>query len=589
MPKESTLNNPLWALYGEIFVKKFTTEGSEVHRGVLRIEVFQRFPKLRLQRGGDKFIAVTVANVARQLREGPFMCDGHDVKHASSSSSSQHPSSLGCKGDGSCGSGGCKNKTAVSINSSKKQSSPSPTDFDFRETLYTIGKDGKRHWVYNALVKGRLLQRRVLVVCALLLIYLGLPWVTVHGDQAVLLSIMERKFTFFGTTFYPTDTVLLFIIIAGLALTMFLASALLGRMWCGWACPQTVFLEFVFRPIERFIEGGPAQRLRLDSKPFSSEWVLKKGLKWTLYAVVAWLLASTALAYFWGRDNLIGMMQHSPEQNFFPFALTLVLMAVLLFEFGWFREQFCTVLCPYARFQSVLLDSNSLIVGYDPVRGEPRGKQNSAETTGDCIDCGLCVRVCPTGIDIRNGLQLECIQCSQCIDACDSVMEKVGRAPGLIRYDSERNLLRREGLTWVRPRVVVYAGFLLALGISFIALLSSRSLTDFKVVRGGADVPFSALEHGMIVNHLHARIGNKSNKTESYEAKMLGFSQGTLTVPQSPYPVGPGEEKTLPLFVMFPQAALPSGIGHAHIELKASDGSTKTAAITLLGPQAEGK
>lgn len=492
--------------------------------------------------------------------------------------------------NGCCGNPTCadrKPSATVSIgggsNGAPKASAAKSEEFDFREQLYTISKDGRRKWVYPALIKGALFSRRAAVITVLLAIYLGMPWLTVGGEQAVMLNIESRKFVFFGTVFYPTDTALLFVILASLALTMFLASALVGRMWCGWACPQTVFLEFVFRPIERWIEGGPAQRLRLDQQPFTPQWYWKKGLKWLLFAAVAWLLASTALAYFWGRDNLIGMMGHSPLDNFFPFALTLVLMAVLLFEFGWFREQFCTVLCPYARFQSVLIDPNSLIVGYDPVRGEPRGKPGPGK--GDCIDCGLCVRVCPTGIDIRNGLQLECIQCTACIDACDSVMEKLGKAPGLIRYDSERQLLKREPTQWLRPRVFLYAGLLVALSVAFITLLSTRSLIDFKVVRGGADVPFSLLADGRVTNHLHARIGNKGASPESFDVRLVDFPEGTLTVPQRPFTVASGEQKTVPLFISFSPEAVPEGIRAAAVELVASDGRTARFPVSLMGPQ----
>ncbi len=493
---------------------------------------------------------------------------------------------------GCCGNPDCKDKRksplpadahAVVASPKGKRSNETAPELDFREQLYTLTKDGRRKWVYAALVKGAIFNRRIVVVTMLLVIYLGLPWLTIGGEQAVMLNIESRKFAFFGTVFYPTDTALLFVILASLGLTLFLASALLGRMWCGWACPQTVFLEFVFRPLERLIEGGPAQRLRLDQHPYSNEWFLKKGLKWIGFVLIAWILASTALAYFWGRENLIGMMSRAPSDNFLPFVLTLSFMTLVLFEFGWFREQFCTLVCPYARFQSVLIDQDSLIVGYDPVRGEPRGKPGKVE--GDCVDCGLCVRVCPTGIDIRNGLQLECVQCAACIDACDSIMVKVGRAPGLIRYDSEKNLLRREGTRWFRPRVFLYSALLLALGVAFFSLLATRSLIDFKVVRGGADVPFTVLADGRVTNHLHARIGNKGNRIEAYEVRLVGFPQGTLVVPQSPFPVGPGEQKTLPLFVTFPREVLPSGLGNAGIELVAPDGRTSTSLITLIGPQ----
>lgn len=453
---------------------------------------------------------------------------------------------------------------------------------DFRKTLYTVDERGHRLWVYPAVVRGYFYRARAVVAAILLAIYLLGPWISVGGKQAVLLSIAERKFTFFGTTLWATDTVVLALSLAFLALCLFFFSAVLGRVWCGWACPETVFLEFVFRPIEALIEGSPAKRKRLDQGPWTFEKLWKKGLKHSIFLIISWILANTALAYFVGRESLMVMVQHSPSANPTMFGVVVFLTAIMLFQFGWFREQFCTIACPYARFQSVLLDRSSLLVGYDKIRGEPRGKPGT-EGVGDCIDCGLCVRVCPTGIDIRNGTQLECIHCAVCVDACDSIMEKAGKPKGLVRYDTESRF-ERHAERFLRPRIVVYALLLLVISTGIARTLLVRATTDMQLVRGARDLPYTVREDGKIANHLQAHIANKSTEAEQYSLHVASPDGIELTVPVDPFPVAAGQESMLPVFFSFDKKMLTGGKLKTTVEISNGKGLKLSQTLELLGP-----
>ncbi len=459
---------------------------------------------------------------------------------------------------------------------------------DFRDTLYTIDKRGRRRWVYSALVMGRFFKPRATVAYLLMGFYLLMPWVTIGGHQGIHFDIIQRKFFLFGAEFWATDSYFLFLILGSLAFSLFLFTALFGRVWCGWACPETVFLEFLFRPIERLVEGGPVQRRRLDESPWNFTKIWKKLLKHGLCALFAWVIASSALAYFLGRDVLLQMMVHSPLENPVPFTMTVVMMGLMAFQFGWFREQFCTVICPYARFQSVLMDSNSIVVGYDITRGEPRGKLVHGKPDsekGDCIACELCVRVCPTGIDIRNGLQLECVACTACIDACDSIMTSIGKQRGLIRYDTEDRLLGRDEFRRIlRPRPLVYGAILTVFLGAFVYLLSSRELSEFDVLRGGLDTPFSVLGDGRISNHLTVSISNKGRTPQSYTFTLSGIDGAEIISALNPLIVSPGEVKTAPIFINFPVGELHDGKRRIEIRIRGDSGYKAEKEITILGP-----
>ncbi|MGB3543829.1 cytochrome c oxidase accessory protein CcoG, partial [Rubrivirga sp.] len=410
------------------------------------------------------------------------------------------------------------------------------------DVLSTLRADGSRRWLYPTPSKGRFWRRRQVVGWALIAFFVSLPIVQIGGKPAVLLDLAAREFTFFGFTFYPTDTFLLLLVGLGILVSVALVTALLGRVWCGWGCPQTVYLEFVYRPIERFVEGAEHVRARRDAGPWTTDKALRKAAKWGIYIILSALLAHTFTAYFVGWDRLLTWMTGPPTEHWGYFVLATLTTGLVLFDFGIFREQMCTITCPYGRFQSILLDPDSLIVSYDPNRGEPRarrGRKAIAEEhagdrppVGDCVDCGACVRTCPTGIDIRDGLQMECIACTQCIDACDDIMDAVDLPRGLIRYTSERAL---EGAPTraVRGRTVAYGVLLVAVTAVFTIALTTRHAYDVDLVRAVGQ-PFIETADGQVANRLRLRVRNQTATDASFRAELVLPEGGTLRIGATP-------------------------------------------------------
>ncbi len=341
--------------------------------------------------------------------------------------------------------------------------------------LGTLDRDGNRRWLAPVLSAGAWWTRRVIVAWVLIAVYAITPFLSWGGLPLVQFDIEGRRLVFVGTVLRPTDTVPLAVLTLGFFVAVFLITALLGRVWCGWACPQTVYLEFVYRPLERFFIGDRGSHLRRRVPA----WRLA-GLA-IAYLVISAHLANTFIAWWVGARPLTHWIFRSPADHPVAFTTFLALTAGMLFLFSYFREQLCCLVCPYGRFQSALLDRRSVIVGYDAVRGEPRGRRGTTE--GQCVDCGMCVRTCPTGIDIRRGLQLECIQCTQCIDACDQVMTTLRRPTGLIRYGSQDEF-ERSPTRGPRARLIAYPLLLLVLVGVFTVLVAGRTpiaLTQLRV------------------------------------------------------------------------------------------------------------
>ena len=349
----------------------------------------------------------------------------------------------------------------------------------------SIDSDGRRRKVRLGDVSGPFSTWRRRAFVLLIGVYAVLPLLSAHGNPVILLDILHRRFFLFGDTFNAQDAALLFFLLAGGILVLFLATALFGRVWCGWACPQTVFLEGVFRPLERWLEGGKDQQLRLAARSWLGRRLGIALAKHGLYLAASLLLAHIFLSYFVGVDQLRVWIFGDPARHPTAFAWMAAISFTLYGNFAWFREQTCVILCPYGRFQSALTDEDTLVIGYDSLRGEPRGHRPSTAAReaalragsppevplGDCVDCRRCVDVCPTAIDIREGLQLECIGCANCADACDLVMARLGRPQGLVRYDSLRGLSGAPKRLW-RPRLWIYLavlGVIAGIGVDFAA------------------------------------------------------------------------------------------------------------------------
>ena len=354
----------------------------------------------------------------------------------------------------------------------------------FRDSISTISKDGNRNWIFPKKPKGRFYNKRTLFSYFLLAVMFVGPFIKLNGHPFMLLNVVERKFILFGIAFWPQDFYLFVLAMLTFVVFIIVFTALFGRLWCGWACPQTIFMEMVFRKIEYWIEGDAAQQKALKNAPSSPEKFRKRILKGSIFFLISFIIANTFLAYIIGIDELKQIVLDDPFNHIGGLIAILVFTFVFFAVYMRFREQACLIVCPYGRLQGVLLDKNSVVIGYDYKRGEPRGKlQKTGESKfGDCIDCHQCVNVCPTGIDIRNGTQLECVNCTACIDACDGIMDKIKKPHGLIRYTSENAIA--EGTKFqITGRIKAYSFVLFVLLTTLLSLLIMRSDVESTILR----------------------------------------------------------------------------------------------------------
>jgi cytochrome c oxidase accessory protein FixG len=415
----------------------------------------------------------------------------------------------------------------------------------YRDTVATITKEGKRNFINPKKPKGRLYNLRTWFSIFYLIVFFTLPFIKVHGEPLLMINILERKFIIFGMIFWPQDFFIFGIGMLTFIVFVILFTVVFGRIFCGWACPQTIFMEMVFRKIEYWIEGDATKQKLLKTMAWNAEKIRKRATKFVLFFALSFVIANFFLAYLIGMDQLLGYIKH-PASHTGTLVSLFIFTAVFFFVYWWFREQACIVVCPYGRLQSVLLDKDSIVVAYDRKRGEPRGKlkkeaDHDCKCTdckedgacksiaakfeaihplpqGDCIDCFACVRVCPTGIDIRNGTQLECINCTACIDACDAIMTSIQKPVGLVRYASENSITKGVRLKFT-GRIKAYTAVLGLLLALLVFLLASRTDLDARLMRT-AGMTYTSLPDGRISNLYNLKLANKTHEDIPFTLKL---------------------------------------------------------------------
>ncbi len=476
----------------------------------------------------------------------------------------------------------------------------------FRDSVATISSEGKRNFINPKKPNGRLYNLRTWFSIGYLFIFFTLPFIKVNDTPLFLFNVLERKFIFFGMIFWPQDFFIFAIGFLTFVVFIILFTVVFGRIFCGWACPQTIFMEMVFRKIEYWIDGDSTKQKQLRAMAWNAEKIRKRVIKFIAFYAMSFIIANFFLAYIIGMGQLIGYVEN-PGAHVGTLISLLIFTTVFFFVYWWFREQVCIVVCPYGRLQGVLLDKNSIVVAYDHKRGEERGKLQKKEghdcstckndggcnsaaamfeqysKQGDCIDCFACVRVCPTGIDIRNGTQLECVNCTACIDACDDIMVKIDKPKGLIRYASENSITEGKKLKF-NNRIKAYSGVLLLLLSLLAFLLVSRTDLDVTLMRT-AGMTFTKLPDGRISNLYNLKLANKTHKDIDFTLKLENLpgeialvGSGRLTVKKEDY-------TNLQFFVKLKTLEITSWKTLVRIGMYEGDKKIKTITAKFIGPE----
>ncbi len=459
------------------------------------------------------------------------------------------------------------------------------SEVTYRDTLSTIDDDGKRVWVHAKKPKGKLYNYRQLFGYFLLAFLFIVPFIKIHGEPLLLFDILDRKFIIFGSIFWPQDSFIFYLMMLSSILFIVLFTVVYGRLFCGWACPQTIFLELVFRKIEWLIDGTPAQQKKLKAQTWNASKIFKRVIKHLLFWLISFVLVLAILSFIISAEGVFDFLSN-PFENAKGFLALVIITSAFYFIYGWFREQVCTIMCPYGRLQGVLLDSNSIIVSYDYFRGEPKGvakkgDKEAAEKLGDCIDCKQCVNVCPTGIDIRNGTQLECVNCTACIDACDATMTRIGKPKGLIRFASENGIKSGQKLK-LTPRNTAYSIVLGIILIFLTILLLTRPDIETNILR---DKNFIYQEQGdtAISNIYNVRILNKTHNEMDLTIKLVSI-EGELKFFGDNLQVKSGEKTEPKMIIYIPKEKVTKKITSLKLEVYSGNELLEEVETNFVGP-----
>lgn len=462
---------------------------------------------------------------------------------------------------------------------------PDKVTESFRDRHSNTTEEGKRKWVYALQPKGTLYSFRKYLAWVYLAVFFAIPFIKVNGMPLLQLNFPEGKFILFTKIFWPNDFFIFAVAMISMIIFIALFTIIYGRVFCGWICPQTIFLEFVFRPIEWLIEGNPAQQKKLDSAPWTGNKIFKKVLKHAIYFIISFVIAHTFLAYILGVDEVLKIVTHPISENIGLFFGLLFFTGLFFIVFAYIRDIVCTTICPYGRLQSVLFDKDTQQVSYDYVRGEPRGKivKGKESETGDCVDCKLCVQVCPTGIDIRNGVQMECVGCTACIDACNGVMEKVNRPLGLIRMASENEIEKKEKFHF-NFRMKAYTAILLVLTGLMTFLIITRKSVDTSISRVKGQL-YQEIGTDSLSNLFSAKIINKTKTVIPYELRLESGTPGKIRMINAHKMELKGESiNDVTFFVDVPKSAIKKRTTDIVVGVYGNGKKIQTVKSKFLGP-----
>jgi cytochrome c oxidase accessory protein FixG len=456
------------------------------------------------------------------------------------------------------------------------------SDESFRDRMPSVTEEGKRNWIYAWQPEGKWYNRRSFLSLIYIVLFFSLPFIKINGNPALMLNVAEGKFSILGALFWPQDFFIFGVAMVTMVVFIYLFTMIFGRLFCGWACPQTIFMEMIFRRIEWWIEGNPNKQRVLNKGPWTNEKIIKKTLKHVVFFVLSFVIANFFLSYIIGYENLLKIIREPVANHIGGFIALLLFTLAFYIVYAFAREIVCTIICPYGRLQGVLLDKNSIVVAYDYVRGEPRGKgKRPSDGLGDCIDCKQCVVVCPTGIDIRNGTQLECVNCTACIDACNSVMDKVGLPQGLIRYASENEIA--DGKKFVfNNRMKAYSAVLLLLlsGLGF--MVFTRDDVDVTIMRTGG-LMYQEVGTDSLSNLYQMTLLNKTSRPMDLDVKIDNYPAEIRVIGNKAFKAPPEGQTDVTMFIVLPKSAIKSRDSRLELGIYENGKRISTRKTSFLG------